>query len=338
MTVELRHLRYFVAVAEELHFGRAAARVGIAQSPLSQAILDLERELGTSLLTRTTRRVALTHAGRELLGDAQTLLADIDAAVDAARRADETDAKLRIGVLSSTAMFAAPIARRLAEHDPELQLELDTIGIGEIGPALRAERVDVVIGYKPNSLPHWPGLGADIRMDTLRELRVVAALPADHRLAARAELELEELSDERWVHIPRDVSADFHDNLIALCDRHGFRPRVVATGNTIQALLELVAGGVGVIVVGDNATSLRPVGVAYVPVVGETAVLALFSRHGDGSAAVAALHAAATEALTDPTPAVRTAESGAGSGWPAGRGSSRTVRPRPAGRPRADSP
>jgi DNA-binding transcriptional LysR family regulator len=303
VNVDLRHLRYFVAVGEELHFGRAAARVRIAQSPLSQAILDLERQLGTQLLTRTTRRVALTHAGHRLLDDAQTLLADLDAAVDAARRADRAEATLRIGVLSSTAMFAAPIARRLADHQAGVQLELDTIGIGEIGPALRAERIDVVIGYVPNSLPDWPGLGADIRMDTLRELRVVAALPADHPLAARAEINLAELRDERWVHIPPDVSPDFHDNLLSLCDRHGFRPRVVATGNTIQALLELVAGGVGVMAVGDNATSLRPVGVAYVPVAGESAILALFSRHGDDSQAVGAFRAAAAEALTGPRPA-----------------------------------
>jgi DNA-binding transcriptional LysR family regulator len=284
--VELRHLRYFVAVAEELHFGRAAERLHMAQPPLSQAIRNLEAELGVELLERTSRRVELTEPGRGLLDDARRLLADLDSALESARRTGRGEsAHLTVGSFESTSLVVPAIARAFREREPDVGLTLKHMTAGDLGQALRRGEIDIAIAYEleqpAGSIP-WENGFQDRR---LVSFPVVAALPPRHRLAGRDSLSIAELADEPWLHIPRALSPEHHDTLMAFCRRHGFEPRVVAEGTTMRALLELVAAGVGVMIAPGHARQLQPDGVAYVPIPGDESFISMFWRESDQSPA-----------------------------------------------------
>jgi DNA-binding transcriptional LysR family regulator len=286
VNVELRHLRYFVAVAEELHFGRAAERLHMAQPPLSQAIRNLEAELGVELLERTSRRVELTDAGRSLLEDARRLLASFSQALETARRTGNGEADhLSVGALSSTSVVVPQIARAFRERAPDVGITLNHMTVGELGDGLRSGEIDVVIAYELDSVPDgipWENGFCEHR---LAVLPLVAALPENHPLAHRESMSMAELADEEWVNIPRDLSPEHHDTLLAICRRHGFEPKVVAEGTTMRALLELVAAGEGVMVAPAQARQLQPAGVAYVPVPGEEVGISMFWRQDDMSPA-----------------------------------------------------
>lgn len=193
--MELRHLRYFRAVAEELHFGRAAERLHIAQPPLSQQIQQLERELEVSLLERSTRRVELTPAGAAYL---RRVVAILDAVDDAGRQARRvalgTEGHLTIGCVGSATYSILPrFARAMREELPDVELgirgellapaQLDALTAGELDIALLRPPVD----------------RAGVLTETLRRDRLIAALPADHRLAGGAELDLGDLRDEEFI-------------------------------------------------------------------------------------------------------------------------------------------
>ena len=289
MNVELRHLRYFVAVAEELHFGRAADRLHMAQPPLSQAIRGLEGELGVELLARTSRRVELTAAGRRLLDDARRLLGEFDEALSGARRAGSGEtAHLSVGALSSTSVVVPHIAREFRERRPDVGITLKHMTVGELGDALRRGEVDLAIAYELDSLPDGIAWEKGFREQHLALLPLVAALPESHALAGRDSISVAELAGAPWVNIPRSLSPEHHDQVVSLCRRHGFEPNVVAEGTTMRALLELVAAGVGVMVAPAQARQLQPEGVAYVPIPGEEVGISLFWRHGDTAPAAAA--------------------------------------------------
>jgi DNA-binding transcriptional LysR family regulator len=286
VNVELRHLRYFVAVAEELHFGRAAERLHMAQPPLSQAIRNLEAELGVELLERTSRRVELTDAGRGLLEDSRTLLGNFGQALESARRRGNGErVHLSVGALSSTSVVVPQIARAFRGREPDVGITLTHMTAGELADGLHSGEIDVLIAYELESLPGGIPWENGFCEERLAVLPIVAALPESHPLADRESISVAELADERWVNIPRDLSPEHYDTLLALCRRHGFEPNIVAGGTTMRALLELVAAGEGVLLAPVQARQLQPGGVAYVPVPGEEVGISMFWRQDDMSPA-----------------------------------------------------
>jgi DNA-binding transcriptional LysR family regulator len=218
---ELRHLRYFVAVAEELNFSRAAARLHMAQPPLSVAIRKLEQELGTDLFQRTTREVKLTAAGRVLLDGARRTLAEADHAVGAAQRAGAGElGKVRVAFSWSARFKTLPaLGRALRAQHPEVELLAQGMWNAAMVPALRSGEVDIAIGLCPE-------LASDLADEVIVTEPVVAVLPATHALAGEDAIPLSSLADETFVFFARELAPRLHDVLIGLCRSAGFEPNV----------------------------------------------------------------------------------------------------------------
>ena len=256
--MELRHLRYFIAVAEELHFGRAAVRSHVAQPALSQQIMQLEAELGVLLLARTKRRVALTEPGRLFLVEARRALAQVATAVDTARRANAGEVgRLRIGYVDSALWGALPtVIGRFRERFPGVALTmLERLPAQQVA-ALRLGDLDVCIGPPPPLAP-------DLRTTHVTEERVMVALPAAHPLAARKSIALSTLADERWVLVPARVPSRLRDLVIAACAAEGFTPRVTQEARELDALVALVSAGLGVTLVPTTAERIPRQGVVF---------------------------------------------------------------------------
>lgn len=258
--VELRHLRYFVAVAEELHFGRAARRLGIAQPPLSQQIRQLEREVGVELFLRARRRVALTEAGRVFLREARDLLQRAAAAITAAQRAARGETgTLAVGIVPSATYGPGPrIFRAFRARHPDVALTLTVMSTGAQVGALRAGHLDVGLARPPFG-------DETLVAEPLREEPVVAALPAGHPLAARRALPLRTLRGEPFVLFPRDRRPGWYDLVLGLCRDAGFHPVVAAEAPELATAMALVASGMGVTLVPASVQDLRRTGVAYRP-------------------------------------------------------------------------
>jgi DNA-binding transcriptional LysR family regulator len=260
--MELRHLRYFVTVAEELHFGRAAQRLHIAQPPLSRQIRDLERELGTELFERGARGVTLTVAGRAFLPEARLTLAQAERAQRTARRAAAGETgRLRVGYVEA-ATYAGVLPDVLGFfrlHLPNIGLSLFEMDAAQQADAFRDGRIDVGILQSAPAGLHVERVYAD-RMD--------AALPELHPLAARARLALADLAAEPIVLFPRAAAPVLYDELVACCRRAGFSPQVVQEAAAWHTIAGLVAAGVGVAFVPRSLAALRRPGVAYRPLRG----------------------------------------------------------------------
>ncbi len=257
--IEVRQARYFVAVAEELHFGRAAERLRMSQPPLSQAIRQLERQVEAHLLERTSRTVSLTGAGTVLLRHCYTLLA-------AAERAHTATAQAQSGQLGTftlgavTSAFADPlptVLKRFRADRPQVELRAHEVGTHEGVQALLDMKLDIaVIRYS----------GADPRLRThvLRRDHLVAALPNNRNYSTGEPVELSALGDELWVWIPRAVSPGYHDELVTACRQSGFSPRVHHHATSIYSQLAMVACGLGIALVPQTAV-VSLTGVQYVP-------------------------------------------------------------------------
>ena len=260
-TVELRHLRYFVVVAEELHFGRAARRLGIAQPPLSQQIRQLEQRLGVPLFLRTSRQVSLTPAGATLLRGARRTLAELELASAAARRAatGETGA-LRVGYTDSAALSVLPDAvRRFRDAWPSVHLDLTEGSTAAQIDAVVRDRVDLALVRGPIVQPA-------LRVDVVLRESFLLALPEQHPLAGLAEIELRAVAAEPMVLFPRHLAPEFHDTITAMCRAAGFTPRIGYEGAEYQTILSLVAAGLGVSLVPRSVGNLRRRGVEYRPI------------------------------------------------------------------------
>jgi len=257
--MELRHLRYFVAVAEELHFGRAAARLHVAQPALSRQIRSLEEEMGLRLFERDRRRVALTAAGAVFLGEARFLLGHVDDAVEAARRADRGElGSLRIGYVPAVVTTGLPeIVRGFRKRFPGVDVRLQEMNPAMQVEALLGERVDV--GFVRGPI-HEPALAAQ----TVLEEPLVAALPSGHRLGRHKRLGLAMLAGEPFVLQARSRGPGSHDHILAICRNAGFTPRVVQEGSQTD-ILSLVASGAGVAIVPASLRVIRRAGVLYRP-------------------------------------------------------------------------
>jgi DNA-binding transcriptional LysR family regulator len=198
--IELRQLRYFVAVAEELHFGRAAERLHMSQSPLSRAIRELERELGLVLFVRTTRRVELTAAGSALLEHARRVLTEVDAAVDDARHATERDRGiLTIGYGPFSRSLATRIAEEMGAQRPQLEVRLDEDVTAELLRRVAARELVAAAVMETPAAARRHG----VRVDALRDEPLLAALPASHRYAGTDTIPLSAFAKE-CVLLPRE--------------------------------------------------------------------------------------------------------------------------------------
>lgn len=247
--MDLRHLRYFVALAEELHFGRAARRLAISQPPLSQQMHLLEQELGGPLFARTSRRVELTEAGRVFLPEARAILARVDRASEVGRRAMRGEiGELRLGFTASAplANVMPAIIRAFREHRPDVHLTLQEMLSHQQVQALRDGALDVAFLRAPTD-----PAASDARVTAveLHREELLLFLHRSHRVArtrAGQRVALADLSEDFFVHFSREAGASTYDQFIDLCRAAGFRPRMRQEAREAATIIGLVAADLGV--------------------------------------------------------------------------------------------
>ena len=259
--IEVRQARYFLAVAQTLHFGRAAEQLSMSQPPLSQAILQLERQLGVTLFDRSGRTVTLTKTGQAFAGQCRRLVAAAHRAQEVATQAEAgLVGTLRIGVVTSALsepLLGALDAFRSAR--PRVELRLSEVDTGWGQQALLRHEIDIAV-----IRPSTPVRGLRIR--PWRHDELVLALPPHHPLAADAPrpVGLARFADEPWVWLSREASPDYHDQLTATCRRAGFSPDVRHLANSILTQLAMVTAGLGV-TLAPNVTVRQSAAVPYRP-------------------------------------------------------------------------
>jgi DNA-binding transcriptional LysR family regulator len=272
--MELRHLRYFIAVAEELHFGRAAQVLGISQPPLSQQIQALEHEVGARLFERTNRRVELSEAGRLFLHEARLVLAQVDKAADVARRAQLGElGELKIGFTSS-APFNSSIPQAIfafRQAFPAVHLSLQEMSSTEVAESLVDESIQVGL-MRPLPLPDSLSV-----VELMRE-PLVAVLNADHPLVQGSErgLHLAQLAEEPFVFFPRSYGSGLYAQLLNLARDAGFSPRFAQEAGEAMTIIGLVAAGLGVSVLPASYQRIRIDGVVYRTLLDQEAVTAVW--------------------------------------------------------------
>ena len=261
MTIELRQLRYFVTLAETLHFGRAATQLHITQPPLSRQIAALEDTLGVALFARSSRQVELTAAGRHFHAQAVRILATLDSAV----RSTQASARgergvLRVGFTMSAAWNVLPaLIRRYGDAFPAAEIQLSEVVPRELDEALLSGRADVGIAFP------WQ------RPDGLEYLRVHAeplwaVLPAGHPLAAAAVVAVGELADEPFITFPAATAPALHALVARCCREHGFEPRIRLETHLQQTIVNLVAEGLGVALVPRSMSRMQLPGAVFRPI------------------------------------------------------------------------
>ena len=260
--MELRHLRYFLAVAEELNFSRAAVRLHIAQPPLSQQIRQLEDELGLQLLERGSRPLRLTEAGRFFKTEAMSLIAQLEQAVAGARRIGRGEVGwIGIGYIGSAmTLLLPPVLRRFHAEHPGVEVLLYEMLPFEQPEALLDRRIHV--GFVRPGLDH-----ADLIEELLFDEPLAIALPSDHRWAGRTEIAIAELVDEPVVlyggRMNRGIDSGF---LLSTFRAYGVEPKVAVQSQHAESALGLVAAGMGVALTGAGFGLVPRAGVSFVPV------------------------------------------------------------------------
>lgn len=242
--MELRHLRYFVVLAEELHFGRAARRLSISQPPLSVAIRQLEESVGARLFDRNSKEVRLTPAGDALRASARALLRQAEEAALEARDVSQGSAgRLRIGFVGAMLYRGLPQAlRKFQAKHPAVRVTLSELNSGEQIAELLHDRLD--FGFV-----HTSRMPAELRHVLLMSEPFVACLPVGHRLARRRTVPTTSLRDEPFVLFSRNVSPDYHERILAICADAGFRPEVRHEVRHWLSVVSLVSQGMGVALV-----------------------------------------------------------------------------------------
>jgi DNA-binding transcriptional LysR family regulator len=286
--MELRHLRYFVAVAEHGHVTRAAEFLGIQQPPLSQQIKALEEELGVQLLKRKPRGVELTDAGSAFLERARVILAEVERAFASTRRtARGEQGRVVIGFTSSAPFlpFVPRVIRMFREASPHVSLVLEESGSSELVQGLHNEIIDAAFIRSPVADV------VNLLVQPLLQERMVVALPTGHPLASELSrpLELSELANHTFILYKRPGAPGLYDSIITACRGAGFSPHVGQEAPRIISTLNLVAAGLGVSVVPESLRRLQMDGVVYRDL-GDSAELSapllLACRRGENSAAV----------------------------------------------------
>ena len=282
MDLELRHLRYFVAVAEELHFGRAAQRLHMAQPPLSQQIRRLEAIVGGPLLARTSRSVALTPAGAAFLERARRLLAQAEEGLDEAARIGRGEAgRLDVGFVSSAITLGVP--ERLQAFRARYPAVHTRLHEGQTSATIaRLQRREVDVGIVRDAEP-----AEGLTLATLATEGFVAVLPRTHARAARRRLNARALADEPFVFFPRSAGELAYRRNLRPCADAGFEPRIVQEATNWVTVFHLVGVGVGVTIAPASAAEIRPATVVGIPLTGPArSEVQLATRTGDDRAVV----------------------------------------------------
>lgn len=285
---DFRQLRYFIAIAEELSFTRAALRLHISQPPLSQQIQSLEQDLGVRLLERTKRSVALTEAGRVFLDQARQILFKAEEArSQVVAAAAGYSGQLRLAYTVSVS-FHPSLPRallRFGQIAPNVHLQLNEMYSEPQLAALLADQID--IGFVRNE-PVNERDARLLRLTVIDREPLVLALPSGHPLAEQSSLRMAQVAEEAFVAQPRALSATLYDQLVRLAAAAGFQPRIIQHAQQINGLLALVAAGLGLALVPASMRVVRLAGVSYVPLEDADAqlLLAAATRTGDQSPAL----------------------------------------------------
>jgi DNA-binding transcriptional LysR family regulator len=285
--MELRHLRYFVAVAEEEHITRAAARLSMQQPPLSQQIKALEQELGVSLFNRVGKRIQLNAAGKLFLSDAREILTQAENAINRVKRFDlGEEGRMRVGYTSSASLheLTPGIIRAFRDAHPLIALEIDEGAAHDLLCAVEEERLDAAFVRSPVTQY------ATLECISLNQENMVVALPTQHRLAARpgVGVGLAELKEESFILYRQVNGSGIKEGFINLCREAGFEPHAVQEVHRMIAAIQLVAAGMGISVVPQSLNSIQSKSVVYRPFEPPSAVTVplnlVYRRHVDAQA------------------------------------------------------
>jgi DNA-binding transcriptional LysR family regulator len=260
--MELRHLRYFVAVAQEEHMTRAAAKLGIQQPPLSHQIQLLEKELGVQLFFRKSRRIQLSPAGKVFLGDARAILASVAQATQRIQRFDMgEEGSIRLGFTSSASMhqMTPDLVRVFRETYPLITVEIEEGAAHDLINALEQERID--IAFSRSSVKPYPGIAS---MELLKEDMVIA-VPINHPLTQvpNETIRLKDLCHENFIFYQQVNGSGIKESLIEECAKVGFEPRSAQIVYRIIGALHLVASGLGIAIVPKSMQAIQPDSIVY---------------------------------------------------------------------------
>jgi DNA-binding transcriptional LysR family regulator len=285
MTMELRHIRYFLAVAKERHFTRAAAKVGIGQPPLSQQIKDLEREVGAALFHRLAHGAELTEAGKAFLASVKEMPLIAERATMAARRAARGETgSLRVGFTSSAAFNAVvpSTIRAFRRAYPDIDLTLEEANTAPLIARLREGTLDAAF-LRPSA-----AATGELQVRRLSEEPMVVALPKRHHAAASEAIDLAQLKDDPFLLFPRHIAPTLYDTVLDACRKAGFEPNIGQLVPHMASIVNLVAAELGVSIVPASLMQVRATGIAYRQIAGQspTTRLALAARRGETSPVV----------------------------------------------------
>ena len=280
--MELRHIRYFLAVAEERHFTRAAAKIGIGQPPLSQQIKDLEAEIGASLFRRVAHGAELTTAGEAFLQAVKEMPMLAERATRAARRAARGETgSLRVGLTATAVLNAAvPSAiRAFRRAYADVELVLEEASTTRLVAGLQEGSLDAAFLRPKGSNPEM------LQLRLLSEEPMIVALPSGHVAAKQRDVDLASLKDDSFVLFPRAIGPALYDAIVSACRRAGFEPVIGQFAPQIASMVNLVAAELGVSIVPASTSQLRVRGVAYREIAGQapTVRLAIAYRRGETS-------------------------------------------------------
>lgn len=259
--MELRHLRYFRMVANELHFGRAAEKLHIAQPPLSKQIQDLEAELGFELFTRTKRSVALTPAGQAFLIEVTQIFQQLDRAIDIGRKTSRGElGQISIGFVGSATYNILPLMlQQFHDRYPNVRIELHELTTDRQLIWLREGRIDIGLIRPPIIAPY-------LSSQVIFQESLVVALPIDHHLAGADFIDLASLAVEPFILFPRELAPGLYDPIIASCQAAGFSPQVVQECIQMQTIVSLVSANMGVSILPESIQEAQRHGVVYKPI------------------------------------------------------------------------
>lgn len=256
--MELRHFIYFITVAEELHFGRAAERLHMTQPPLSKQIQQLEQEIGVVLFKRNKRHVELTTAGEFFLPEARQVLAQASQAVDTAQRAQRGEfGRLVIGFVGSASYDILPrFIREYRRIFPDVAVLLHELSTPDQISALIGSRIDI-------GLLHPPVSTSLIEAEPVKRGFAALALPKNHPLAKKDKIQIEDLRDQSFIVVSREIWPGLYDEFLSLFREIGFSPKIVQEATEYQMVVGLVSAGIGIGVVPDGAEKLFNLEVVY---------------------------------------------------------------------------
>ncbi len=275
-------MRYFVMVAEELHFGRAARRLNIAQPALSQQVRQLEDELGFSLFKRDKHRVELTEPGRVFLDEAHLILIQVQRARDVAERAHlGASGRVVMGFVGSATYHVVPLLHAYRAQFPLVHTILQQMKTNDQLQALHEKRIDVGVIRPTISSP-------EINLEVIHREAFFVAFPSRHRLAANPLVTIHDLADEPFIMTPHRFGSSYYDTIMRCCYEAGFRPNVVLEAPEILTIVAFVAAGMGIALVPESFQSQQNSGVQYRPLTGtsQRLELALAWRSGEQSEVV----------------------------------------------------